>query len=96
MSSEEQLPTSDKSKRKIIRAAATAAVVTAAVATAVTTTGATAAVAGTEAQSSRPAFTVAQLDDMLASANLENADNVRVVKALEVDSGALFAVQYDR
>ena len=44
----------------------------------------------------RPAFTVQQLDDMLAAADLDNTDNVRVVRALQVNPGALFAKQYDR
>lgn len=81
-------------KSKIIRAAASAAA-TAAVAAAVTATGAASAAAA-ETQSDRPAFTVEQLDDMLASADLENADNVRIVQALEVSPGAIIAKQYDR
>ncbi|MFF1921692.1 hypothetical protein ACFVW8_14095 [Streptomyces sp. NPDC058221] len=93
MSNKEQPPSTGK--KKVMRAAAAAAA-TAAVAAAVTATGATAAAASTEAQDARPAFTVEQLDDMLASADLDNADNVRVVQALEVSPGAMIAKQYDR
>lgn len=95
MSQDGQLPGSDKGKSKVARVAATAAA-TAAVAAAVTAAGATAASASTEAQGSQPAFTVHQLDAMLATANLEKAENVRVVKALEVDPGHVLSVQYDR
>ncbi|MFD7947568.1 hypothetical protein ACFV5K_32365, partial [Streptomyces sp. NPDC059744] len=59
-------------------------------------TGGTAAAASTDAQDGRSAFTVQQLDEMLASADLENTDNVRVVKALEIAPGSIAAVQYDR
>ncbi|MCX4547649.1 hypothetical protein OG204_28840 [Streptomyces sp. NBC_01387] len=94
--SDEQKPSSgEKGKNKIIRTAAAAAA-TVAVAAAVTATGATAASASAPAQDGRSTFTVQQLDDMLASADLENADNVRVVKALEIAPGSISAVQYDR
>ncbi|MFF0433547.1 hypothetical protein ACFYU9_15120 [Streptomyces sp. NPDC004327] len=93
--SDEQKSSPEKGKNKILRAAAAAAA-TAAVAAAVTATGASAAAASTEAKDGRSAFTVQQLDEMLASADLENADNVRVVKALEIAPGSISAVQYDR
>lgn len=89
MSKDEQA--SGGGRKKIARAAATAAVAAAAV-----TALGSPAVAATQAQDERPAFTVEQLDDMLASADLENADNVRVVQALEVNPGAMIARQYDR
>ncbi|MGW0465537.1 hypothetical protein ACWDX6_09725 [Streptomyces sp. NPDC003027] len=89
MSEDEQTPSGGR--KKIARAAATAAVAAAAV-----TAMGTPAVAATQAQDERPAFTVEQLDDMLASADLENAENVRVVQALEVSPGAMIAKQYDR
>jgi hypothetical protein len=92
MSDEEKPPASDKNKGKIVRAAATAAVAAAALAGA----GATAGVTSNAAPEGRPAFTVQQLDEMLASANLDNSDNVHVVAALEVDPGTIFTKQYDR
>ena len=92
MSDEQKSHSGEKGKSKIIRAAAAAAATAAVVAA----TGGTAAAASTDAQDGRSAFTVQQLDEMLASADLENTDNVRVVKALEIAPGSIAAVQYDR
>lgn len=92
MSDEQKSHSGEKGKNKIIRAAAAAAATAAVVAA----TGGTAAAASTDAQDGRSAFTVQQLDEMLASADLENTDNVRVVKALEIAPGSIAAVQYDR
>lgn len=94
MSDEQKSSSGEKGKSTVMRKAAAAAA-TAAVAAAVTAAGA-APVAAAEAQDGRTAFTVQQLDDMLASADLENTDNVRVVKALEIAPGSITAVQYDR
>ncbi|MFB7308456.1 hypothetical protein [Streptomyces sp. NPDC056192] len=96
MSDEQKSHSGEKGKSKIIRAAATAAATAAVAAAAVAATGGTAAAASTDAQDGRSAFTVQQLDEMLASADLENTDNVRVVKALEIAPGSIAAVQYDR